>query len=216
MPKLPEPPGLEKLRNSQPDFIELAAGTLLWRLYFRAGLYPNTWSSLRFYGPTANRFDHHQTNPQRLAYEQERGIIYLATDALTCIAEVFQKSRLIDCNKSAPWLVAFELTESVRLLDLTGSWPTRAGASMALNSGPRARARRWSQAIYQAFPEISGLYYSSSMHANQSAVALYERVLQHNALPGHPRFHRALNDPVLLPALENAAATLGYALSVRW
>jgi len=32
---------------------------------------------------------------------------------------------------------------------------------MALASGQRARARRWSQAIYEAFPQVDGLLYGS-------------------------------------------------------
>ncbi len=123
---------------------------------------------------------------------------------------MFQARRAIVTNMGEPWLVGFRLAEPVKLLDLTGSWPTRAGASMAINSGPRPRARRWSRAIYAAYVEAAGLWYASSMHANAPAVALYERA--EAALPPTPVFHRALTDPALQVVLENAALDLGYAL----
>jgi hypothetical protein len=112
--------------------------------------------------------------------------------------------------RSAPWLVAFEFARDVPLLDLTGTWPTRAGGSMAIGSGPRPRARRWSRAIYATYPNVEGLLYASSMNANQPALSLYERA--QNAMPAAPVFHRALSDPALVPRLNAAAATLGYGL----
>ena len=74
----------------------------------------------------------------------------------------------------------------LRLLDLTGPWPTRAGASMLLASGPRGRARDWSRQVYAAYPQIQGLWYPSSMHAHARSAALYERARA--ALPAdlHP------------------------------
>ena len=81
---------------------------------------------------------------------------------------------------------------------------------MAIHSGLRARARRWSQAIYAAYPEVDGLCYCSSMHANQPCVALYER--SRRALPARPVFHRMLADPAVRTLLRNACHTLGYLL----
>jgi hypothetical protein len=82
---------------------------------------------------------------------------------------------------------------------------------MAINSGPRPRARRWSQTIYESYPEAQGLYYASSMYRNAPAVALYERAA--SAMPTRPFFHRPVADPLLLPALADAAAEIGYTLS---
>ena len=137
--------------------------------------------------------------------------MYTAEHGLTCLAEVFQDTRLIDRAARDPWLVAFELRHEVRLLDLTGSWPTRIGASMAISSGPRPRAQRWSRAIYGAYPAVQGILYPASMHGNRPAVALYERAAP--ALPRSPAFHRPLLDPVLLPVLAQAAHDLGYGLA---
>ena len=123
--------------------------------------------------------------------------------------KVFQDSRAIDRRARDPWLVAFRLQHKLQLLDLTGTWPTRAGASMAINTGSRFRAQRWSRVIYEAYPYLHGLYYSSSMHANQPAIALYERAKDTGALSAQPLFHRSLSDPSLLTTLRNAATDLG-------
>jgi hypothetical protein len=81
---------------------------------------------------------------------------------------------------------------------------------MAINSGPRSRARRWARAIYAAYPEAQGLYYASSMDGNAPAVALFERA--EGVVPVHPFFHRGLADPLLLPPLAGAADELGYTI----
>jgi hypothetical protein len=83
---------------------------------------------------------------------------------------------------------------------------------MTINTGSRFRAQRWSLAIHAAYPDLHGIYYSSSMHANQPAIAFYERAEASGAMPAHPLFHRSLNDPALLTVLRNAAADLGYLL----
>jgi hypothetical protein len=56
------------------------------------------------------------------------------------LAEVFQRSQLINPIRNEPWIVALATTRDLTLLHLTGLWPTRAGASTALASGPRPRA----------------------------------------------------------------------------
>lgn len=81
---------------------------------------------------------------------------------------------------------------------------------MAMSTGPRPRAQRWSQAIWEAYTSVEGLLYPSSMNANLPAVALYERA--ESALPASPEFHRPLADPALLAVLRNTARHLGYGL----
>jgi hypothetical protein len=139
---------------------------------------------------------------------QAKGILYAATEATTCVAEVFQAARVVDRASGSPWLVGFELQRDVALLDLTGVWPTQAGASAVINSGPRPRGRQWSIAIHAAFAHVDGLLYGSSMHENRPAVALYERA--QSAMPAVPAFNRALSDPALLHRLAGAATRLGY------
>jgi hypothetical protein len=139
---------------------------------------------------------------------QTKGILYAAASPVTCLAEVFQATRIIDRGVNEPYLVGFDLLADVTLLDLGGPWPTRAGASMAINTGPRPRAQRWSRLIYSTYPDAQGVYYPSSMHGNQPSVALFERAAL--ALPTMPVFHRALADRALLPRIGAAAAKIGY------
>jgi hypothetical protein len=195
------------LEKVSPDLRSLPAGTVLWRLYLRGGRHPTFWNTFRAFGPTRSRFDH-QVPPPKL---QVRRILYAAEEGPTCLAEVFQDTRVIDRAAHDPWLVGFELAEALELLDLTGSWPTRAGASMAVSSGPRPRAQRWSRVIYEAYPAVQGLYYPSSMHGNRPSVALWERAA--SAVPSIPIFHRPLVDPALLPVLSRVAKDLGYGLA---
>jgi hypothetical protein len=204
--KFPEPPPSDELARVPPARKRLAAGTPLWRLYRRGGRHPTLWDRLREFGPSAARFDHHQPPPR----VQERAILYAAAHGPTALAEAFQDTRVIDRAARDPWLVGFRLAHPVTLLDLTGTWPTRAGASMAIATGPRPRARRWARAIYEAYPDLGGLYYPSSMHGNRPAVALTERTRP--AIPPRPEFHRPLADPALLRMLEKVARDLGYGL----
>jgi hypothetical protein len=204
--KFPEPPPAEALAKAAPEIRYVPAGETLWRLYFRGGRHPTFWNTFRAFGPTGARFDH-QIPPPRL---QERRILCTAAEGPTCLAEVFQDTRVIDRVARDPWLAAFELIQPLTLLDLTGVWPTRAGASMALNTGPRPRARRWAQAVYAAYADVQGIFYPSSMHANRPAVALWERGT--GAIPPLPVFHRPLLDPALLPVLSRVARDLGYGL----
>ena len=206
MPKFPGPPSRGQLAaRLPPETRALDQGTIVWRIYNRGGANPGAWNRFRHWGPVPNmRFDPHSPPPR----EQSRGVLYGALRVYTCFAEVFQDTRTIERARSRPWLVAFELARAVPLLDLSGTWPTRAGASMALSSGPRDRARAWSLRIYEDYPKVEGLYYPSSMDSNQPAVTLYERA--HDALPPRPLFHRALADPALNGAMVKAAVLFNY------
>jgi hypothetical protein len=208
--KLPEPPSVTEMRNIDPDVAVLPAGTRLYRIYFRGGEHPDGWNRFRDFGPLPSaRFDH-QFEPPSV---QERAIQYAAVweDAVaTCVAEAFQETRLVDTRRRDPQLAAFSLAEGVPLLSLRDRWPTRAGASANINSGPRPRCRRWSRTLYEAYPDVFGLLYASSMNGSRPAVALYERAAR--ALPEAPDFNRPLSDAALLVPLERIASSLGYDL----
>lgn len=206
MPKLPNAPSPRELRKTPPELTTLTRGTQIARIYFQSGPYPSTWPSFRDHGPLFARFDHHEPPPRK----QSRAILYGARSAATCLAEVFQRTRIIERAVDLPWLAIFAIRRPIVLLDLTGAWPTRAGASMAIHSGPRPRARAWARAIYDAYPAVEGLLYCSSMDANRPAVALFERAS--SAIPARPAFNRALSDPGLQARVAVSAARLGYAI----
>lgn len=210
MAKFPRPQGVSAIRATAPDITHLAQGTVLARVYFTGGAHPTRWNELRRYGPTNARFDHHLPDAQGQAQVQERAVLYCAANATTCLAEVFQQTRRIDRVRNAPWLSVFELQRPLKLLDLSSAFPTRVGASMAINTGSRVRAREWARSFYAAYDDLHGIYYASSMHANQGAIALNDRAPQ--AIADHPRFNRALADDALVDVLKNAAAALGYGL----
>lgn len=205
--RLPAPP--PRLRDFAPrdgEVFVLHTNAPVWRLY-RSLPHDTTWSTFRRAGPSFDaRFDHHS---DRRA--SRRSILYAADHLVTCLAEAFQQTRFIDPFTDAPRLAEIAFVSDLRLLDLTGPWITRAGGNMAINSGPRATARRWSRAIYDAFPDIDGLRYGSSMHANQSCYALYDRA--EPALDSTPLFDERLSHPELEILLDEAAQILGYKLS---
>lgn len=210
--RIPDPPPARDLARVPPIYKPLPAGNELWRIYMMSGRRLITWEHFRNTGPLGHRFDHHQPlTRNRIKRSRNRAILYASLDGPTCLSEVFQDTRLIDRTRNTPWLVAFALQRDVTLLDLTGIWVTRAGASMAISSGSRGQAQKWSRAIYEAYPDVEGIFYGSSMNAGAPAVALYERAA--NALPGAPVFHRALADPHLDSAIRNAASHLGYGVA---
>ena len=199
----PPPTRLELYEPRDEEVIQLSASQPVWRIYTRKP-HGSAWNTFRHYGPTSSRFDHQLAPPA----SPNRSILYAADNLATCVAEVFQDQRLIDTHTNDPWLVAFFIDYDIRLLDLTGLWPTRAGASMAINSGNRETARAWSRAIYSAFPDIVGLHYASAMHAGAASYTLYDRARR--ALSATPAFHASLADPQIVTNLLTIAETLGY------
>ena len=209
MPEVPRRPSPERLASLHPEVRTIPADSVIWRIYFRGGRHPTNWKNFRYVGPIDARFDHHEGDePAR----QERAVLYAAEHPATCLAEVFQKTRVVNRWHNDPWLVGFETQHPVRLLDLAGSFPIRAGASMGLMTGPRSVSRAWARAFHDAWPETEGLYYPSSMHANRPAMVLTERAEEVGVVPEQPSLHRSLGDPAILSVLRNAAHELGYAL----
>ena len=79
--------------------------------------------------------------------DQDRAVMYVADHPVTCLAEVFRKTRVINRWHKDPWLVGFSVDTAVTLLNLTGSFTTRAGASMGLMSGARSVSRNCCQVV---------------------------------------------------------------------
>lgn len=183
------------------------------RIYFAGGEHPVAWNELRYFGPTTSRFDHHQRNAEDEPCLQDRGILYAADHVRTCIAECFQSTRRINRARGEPWLVVFTVRSALRLVDLTGSFVTRLGASTAMHSGRTPTAREWARWLYEGYPDTMGIAYCSSMNGNAPAYALTERVLNSDALPDDPDFNRPLVDPTLVNLLDEAATVLAYGLT---
>ncbi len=210
--KLPHTPDRGRLRQLTPAILTLRAGTLLHRVYRRGGAYRSAWNTLRDFGPTNARFDHHRRGPAGAPERQDRAVGYYAGDIPTALAEMFQAGRFIDRYRDQPWLASFRLVRDVRLLDLSGTFALQAGASMKLVSGPRGWSRNWSRAFYECYPDIEGVYYPSSL-TNTPAMALYERVMSLPPFPAAPSLHRALADALLIDAMREAATKIGYGLT---
>ena len=212
MPKFPNPPGAAELALLKPAIRTVPAGSRVARIYHSRSPHPLSWNEFRHFGPLNSRWDHHLPGLAGAPETQQRSIYYAATDAKTCLAEFFQHARRIDRAARSPWLVIFDLAQSLDLVDLTGDFATRMGAWMEIHSGPRGRARRWACDLYEAYPTADGIFYASSMNGGEPALALNDRAEKRGVLPAHPLFHRALADDVLLDTLKDAAHKLGYAL----
>jgi RES domain-containing protein len=190
------------------DLVAVTTETVLWRVHRTSGAHVVPWNALRHYGPVAScRFDPQPPPPRA---DQAEGVTYLAISAQTALAEAFQTRRLVDRHLGAPALVGLRLTRPVRLLDLSRTWPTRAGASQAISSGRRDLAQAWARRLREAFPELEGVWYPSSMDGGGWCVALWTPAA--DALPAAPVLSRPLADPALADRLAATAARLGYRL----
>jgi hypothetical protein len=180
----------------------------LWRLYRRGGSHPTAWNEFRTYGPlTTGRFDHHP-EPAAEHGVLGPGVLYVGEHGPACVAEAFQSNRTIMRQFAEPHLVAFALRRDVTLLDLCGLWPTAAGASQAIATGPRSSSRAWARAIRAAYPDLEGLRYRSSMYGGEPVAILNE--LARDALPRGPEDDIALTDATLTAYLDDAAASVRY------
>ena len=212
MPKFPWPPPaaeLAQLRRPE-DVVAVAPVSALARIYRAGGEHPARWGEFRTVGPIATaRFDPHPLPSDGIPVDAPGfGVLYTGLSLRTALAESFQATRVVDRHGGSPWLVVFRPTRPLHLLDLAGTWPTRAGASQAISSGPRDRARAWAREIFTAYPDIDGLWYRSSMDAGAPAVCLWQRATP--ALPGQPWVHLPLNSAALALPVARACRQLGY------
>jgi len=208
--KLPLPPTSGELRKLSPPVRTLKPGQWLARISFAGGDHPSDWNQLRHWGPGSGRFDHHLPDAQGEPRQQKRGILYVAADYRTCIAEVFQRTRVVDVHLNLPYLAVWQNQAPLNLLDLTGAFVTRMGASTAIHSGNRSRTRQWALAMYEAWPELHGIAYCSSMNGNAEAFALNERALAEHPFTATPGSLRMLGDPLIANEIDSAAWQLGY------
>lgn len=204
MVKLPLPPDPGEL-EFQPEHLRvISVETVLWRVHRTSGGHVVPWNALRHWGPAPTmRFDPHEPPPRA----QDRGVSYAALSVPTALAEVFQQTRVINTRRGSPYLTAWSPAREITLLDLTGSWPIRAGASYAINTGRRDHSRAWARAVHTARPDLDGLWQHSSMTGGD-AVTLFTHAA--DSFPDRPRLSLPLDHPGLRGHLLAAASQIAY------
>lgn len=169
-------------------------------------MHPTAWNQHRSYGPLVTaRYDSWPPPAQQWPGE---GVGYFRTTIAACVAEVYQDGRAVNPRLGGRYLTGFIPSRELRLLDLTGPWPIRVGASHAINSGPKDRTRRWANALHAAFPDADGVLYIGV--AGIACVALWLPPAE--VFPGYPSLSRPLADPSLRPHLADACAQIAFKL----
>lgn len=206
MAKLPAPPPASELRELGADLVALARHTDLLRVHDTVGEHVVAWNRLRHYGPVAQcRFDPHEP-PPRL---QEAGVSYLSLDLRTALSERFQDTRVVNRRRGGPQLTVFRPRRTLHLLDLTGEWPPRGGASHTINTGRRDTCRAWARTIFSAWPDLDGLWHTSSM-SGEPEVTIFNAAS--DVFPDRPLLSEPLTHPGLAPWLAEACLQIGYRL----
>ena len=160
---------------------------------------------MRTWGPHPRcRWDPH---PLPTGEHPDCGVLYTAGDLLTCAAEVFADTRVIDTRSDMPLLQVWEATRPLRLLDLTSTWALRNGASVSLDSAPRSTCRAWARAIRIQLPDVDGLRARSTMTGGEMTVLFSPA---RNSLPALPRDTAPLADATLYALLKTLAPDIGY------
>ncbi|MGH3493486.1 MAG: RES family NAD+ phosphorylase [Sciscionella sp.] len=216
MARLPQPPSAAALRalyRPTRDIVTLHPQTRLVRVFTTRSSHPQRWNSFRYAGPLPHaRFD--PQPPQAdgsIAASSSAGVLYFGLSVRTSIAEVFQLTSIVDRITRGPYIVVFRPTRPLRLLDLTGLWPTRAGASQEISSGAKSTTRAWARTIREAHPDLDGLRYRSSMNSGDPAVCLWEPSAG-DVFPRDPDVLLALNNPGLDFPLARVCTELNYTL----
>ncbi|HEY3611611.1 MAG TPA: RES family NAD+ phosphorylase [Pseudonocardiaceae bacterium] len=212
LPQPPDPAVLAGLLRPDEDIVAIDPTTPLVRVFTAAGRHPQQWDTFRRTGPLPHaRFDPHQPGPRGRPTDSPAGVLYFGLTAQTGVAEVFQDTSIVDRVTRHPFIVVFRPTRALRLLDLAGLWPTRAGASQEISSGARERTQEWARAIRVAHPGLDGLWYRSSMDSGDPAVCLWDPPAG-NAMPAAPDALVPLDHPGLDVPLARICEALNYTL----
>lgn len=215
MSRLPQPPApaaLQELLRPHEDIVAVHSGTRLVRVFAAGGKHKQRWNTFRTTGPLAHaRFDPHPPAAGGEPDQADVGVLYFGLSARTSVAEVYQQTSIVDRTTRRPHLVVFQPRRTLRLLDLTGLWPTRAGASQEISSGPKDVTQAWARTIHTAFPDLDGLWYRSSMDSGDPAVCLWEPPAA-EALPATPDVLLPLDYPGLDLPLSRICEALNYTL----
>jgi RES domain len=209
LPQPPSPAALTSLLRSSEDVVAVHGATRLVRIFAAGGRHRQRWNSFRYTGPLPHaRFDPH---PLTGCGPKDHGVLYFGLSVRTSIAEVFQSSSIVDRSTRRPHLVVFRPTRTLCLLDLTGLWPTRAGASQEISSGPKPITQAWARAIRAAHPSLDGLWYRSSMDSGDPAICLWDPPAG-ATLPVTPEVLLPLDYPGLDLPLARICTELNYTL----
>ena len=208
--RLPGPPPVAKLQAvgiREDEYRHVATDEVWWRVHRTAGSHVLAWNAFREHGPHL-RFDPH---PPPAQHHSGIGVWYGASSPTSALAEAFQADRTIDRIRGNPYLTGVRFTRELRLLDLaadsTGAWPTRAGGTFAMSTGPHPITQRWARRITEAFPDLDGLRYNSRF-AGEPCVALF--LPASTAMPTRPVMSQPLSHPGLALRTAGAADHLGY------
>lgn len=191
----------------QPGEVRLCRDPL-FRIHSTAGAHPMQWNDLREFGPMASmRWD---PQPSPAGVHPGVGVAYVGTDVTTAFAEVFQSRRAINLTPHRA-LSAWIPERHLRLLDLTGLWPIKHGASASLHAAPKSTCRNWARSIHEQLGEqIDGLYAPSTMTLTPMVV-LYSGSA--TAFPVAPSFSRPLSHGAVRMLAIRAASALGWPVS---
>lgn len=201
------PPG--PLSSTSDDVRTLASDQVLFRIHTVDGRHPVPWNGLREFGPLPQSRWEPQPAPQR--QHAGNGVAYTATDPTTAFAEVFQNRRRIRVTSDKA-LSAWSPTRPLRLLDLTGTWPIRNGASSSLHAAPKSTTRNWAHQIHVqlAAPlDLDGLYVPLTMTLAPMVVLFHNA---RSAFPAAPVFSQLLNQRDARILAAKAAHALNWPL----
>lgn len=207
--------GLPKIAPAPPTHLHVSPEHILeftgplWRIFFSDTKYPNTWDSLRTYGPKEGmRFDPH---PLPTGSHPGHGVMYTAADPVTPYAECFYRSRVIHRSLNGPVLTGWQPQRPLRLLDLTGNWPVVNEAAAALQmTDDKAITQVWARAMFEEFgSQIDGLHHLSSV-TNKPLVTLFTRAGDPQSFPQHPSVSLALDTHAADAANQRASRALNY------
>jgi hypothetical protein len=201
------------LLRSTEDVVAVDRATRLVRVFAAGGRHRQRWNNFRYTGPLPHaRFDPHPVggggDPKG---SNDHGVLYFGLSVRTSVAEVFQTTSIVDRSTRRPHLVVFRPVRTLCLLDLAGLWPTRAGASQRISSGPKLITQAWARAIRAAHPSLDGLWYRSSMDSGDPTICLWDPPAG-TSLPVTPEVLLPLDYPGLDLPLARICAELNYTL----
>lgn len=203
-PKVPHTPPAPLQR--QPGDV-VGFNGILWRIHRTQGSHVLPWNALRTYGPLpVMRFDPH---PEPTGIHAE-GVMYAATTVPAAFAETFQATRMIDTVSFQPHLTAWTPVRALRLLDLTGTWALRNQAAHSLVAASRTTCRAWARAIRSTWPDLDGLWVTSTMTGAPNVVLWNPAA---TSFPTFPAFSQPLGDPVVRGIAARVAVQVGYRIA---